>query len=103
MKPILKFVGAVCTFAAFAQSPVTITTTSPLPTATVGVSYSVQLNATGGVSPYTWTANTSLPAGLSLSQSGLISGTPTQAGSSVSSITVRDAERTPQSATVRFQ
>jgi len=36
----------------------------------------LQLSASGGTSPYTWTA-TGLPAGLSISGSGLVSGTPT--------------------------
>ena len=44
-----------------------------------GVAYgAVQFSATGGVSPYTWAvgAGTSLPAGLSLSAGGVLSGTP---------------------------
>jgi hypothetical protein len=36
----------------------------------------LQLSASGGTSPYSWTA-TGLPAGLSISSTGLISGTPT--------------------------
>ncbi len=55
--------------------PLAITTTS-LPAATVGVAYSFQMAASGGVTPYGWTA-TGLPAGLSCSTTGLISGTPT--------------------------
>jgi hypothetical protein len=47
----------------------------------VGVTYSpVTLSATGGVSPYTWTVIGSLPAGLTLSSDGVVSGTPTQNG-----------------------
>jgi hypothetical protein len=43
------------------------------------------LTATGGTSPYSWTiASGSLPAGLTLSSNGLISGTPTAAASSTS-------------------
>lgn len=54
----------------------TITTTS-LPAATIGQSYGAQLGATGGSPPYTWAVMSGgLPAGLSLSSSGLISGTP---------------------------
>jgi hypothetical protein len=56
-------------------------TTSSLPNGTVGVTYSQTLAATGGTSPYTWTITAgTLPAGLSLSSSGIISGTPTTAG-----------------------
>ncbi len=55
---------------------------SPLPDATQGTAYSFQLTAVGGTPPYTWTvASGSLPAGLHLSSSGLISGTP-EGGSS---------------------
>jgi hypothetical protein len=56
-----------------------ITTTS-LPAGTVGASYTANLAASGGVTPYTWTLTSgTLPAGLSLNPSGAISGTPTVA------------------------
>lgn len=60
----------------------TIITTS-LPSATEGLAYSVQLQATGGSGNYAWSlaSGSSLPTGLSLSASGLISGTPTVSGS----------------------
>jgi len=48
----------------------------PLPGATVGVPYSQQLSAAGGTQPYQWLGAGSLPAGLSLSSSGLMTGTP---------------------------
>jgi subtilisin family serine protease len=57
---------------------------------TVGTAASLQLSASGGTSPYTWTA-TGLPAGLSISSSGLISGTPTTAGTSTVTATATDA------------
>ena len=59
---------------------------------TVGTAYQFQLEATGGVPPYAWstTAGSSLPAGLTLSPSGAITGTPTAAGSTNPSITVTD-------------
>lgn len=54
---------------------VQITTTS-LPDGTNGVSYSHQLTAINGQPPYTWTNTSgSLPANLTLSPGGLISGT----------------------------
>ena len=55
-------------------------TTSTLPTATTGLPYSAQLAVTGGVAPYSWklAKSTTLPAGLSMSSTGLIAGTPTQ-------------------------
>ena len=54
-------------------------TTSTVPGATKGSAYSTTLVASGGTNPYTWRlANGSaLPAGLTLSTSGVISGTPT--------------------------
>jgi uncharacterized repeat protein (TIGR01451 family) len=59
-----------------APSP-TITTTS-LPNGTEGVPYSQALSASGGTTPYTWTLTAgALPAGLSFSTGGVISGTPT--------------------------
>ncbi|MBI5084638.1 MAG: putative Ig domain-containing protein [Acidobacteria bacterium] len=58
-----------------------ITTTSPLPAATVGASYSVVLQATGGVAPYTWSlASGSLAAGLTLANNGAITGIPLAPG-----------------------
>ncbi len=70
---------------------VAIATTS-VPNATLGQTYSTQLNATGGTSPYSWsTTSGSLPAGLSLSSAGVIGGTPSSAGSSTFTATVHDA------------
>jgi hypothetical protein len=55
----------------------TITTTS-VPNGTEGVSYSQTLSATGGTAPYTWsTGAQGPPSGISLSSSGVLSGTPT--------------------------
>jgi len=71
--------------------PLAIVTTS-VPNATVAQAYATQLNATGGTSPYTWSSSPgSLPAGLTLSAAGAISGTPTTAGASTFTATVRDA------------
>ncbi len=65
-------------------------TTAALPAGVVGQPYSVQLAAEGGAAPYSWGA-TGLPAGLSCSASGLISGTPTAGGSASVVVTVNDA------------
>jgi YVTN family beta-propeller protein len=52
--------------------------TAALPVGTVGQPLTVQLMATGGVSSRTWElVSAALPPGLSLSQSGVLSGTPT--------------------------
>jgi hypothetical protein len=66
---------------------------STLPEATVGDLYSVTLSATGGISPYTWALTSgSLPAGLSLHGStGVISGTPSHAGTSRFTVRLTDS------------
>ena len=53
-----------------------------VPPAQVGVAYSDQLSVSGGTAPYTWSlgSGSELPAGLNLSPSGLLSGTPTAGG-----------------------
>ncbi|MHC4713164.1 MAG: putative Ig domain-containing protein, partial [Planctomycetota bacterium] len=68
-----------------------ITTTS-LPDGQVGVSYSQTVQATGGVTPYSWSVvSGSLPAGLSLgSSTGTISGTPTAYGATNFTLEVTD-------------
>jgi len=56
-------------------------TTDSLPNGYKGSAYSEQLQAAGGQAPYSWSLNYgSLPPGLSLSGSGLISGEPTEIG-----------------------
>jgi hypothetical protein len=76
-----------------------ITTTSAVPAGTVGVSYSGTLTTAGCTSPLTWSvASGSLPSGLSLNPStGVISGTPTTAGTS--SFTVRAVDKASNTAT----
>ncbi|WP_020524865.1 S8 family peptidase [Catelliglobosispora koreensis] len=57
----------------------------------INTAASLQMQASGGTTPYSWSA-TGLPAGLSISSSsGLISGTPTAAGTSNVTVTVTDA------------
>jgi len=57
----------------------TITTTSPLPNGPVGVAYSQQIAATGGIPPYVFHINGN-PPGITISSSGVLNGTPTNAG-----------------------
>jgi len=76
--------GAVCP---------TITVAPPtLPGGSQGTPYSQQITATGGTAPYTFalTAGT-LPAGITLSASGLLSGTPTVAGTFPITVTATDS------------
>jgi hypothetical protein len=72
--------------------PLVITNSSPLPNGTATVSYSYNLNASGGTQPYSWgLASGSLPAGLSLSSGGQITGTPSTPGTSQFVIFVTDS------------
>ena len=65
-------------------------TTTALPKAKVGDYYETTLEATGGATPYAWTA-TGLPDGLTCSTAGLILGTPTEAGTFNFTVEVTDA------------
>ena len=63
-----------------------------LPDGTVGTAYSQQLTLSGGTGAVTFTiTGGSLPAGLTLSSSGLISGTPTTAATSNFEVTAVDS------------
>jgi hypothetical protein len=73
---------------------VSVTTSTPLPTGYVGSNYSQTLAATGGAgTPYTWTVTTgsTLPAGLTLSTAGVLSGIPTATGTPSFSVTATDS------------
>ena len=59
----------------------------------VGVPYSQTLDASAGTLPYTWSiANGSLPSGLSLDSSGIISGTPSATGKAGFTVMVSDGK-----------
>lgn len=60
-------------------TPLLQVTTTGIPPALVGTPYSVQLTASNGVGSLKWTALDLLPAGLTLSATGLLSGTPSTA------------------------
>lgn len=68
-------------------------TTGSLPGGRVQQAYSATLAANGGVSPYTWRMTTgTLPTGLSLNtNSGVMSGTPSQTGNFAITVEVKDA------------
>ncbi|MDN2695045.1 putative Ig domain-containing protein [Janthinobacterium sp. SUN073] len=73
-------------------APTITVTPATLPAASVATAYSQQLTASGGVAPYAYTVSSgSLPAGLSLSSSGLLSGTPTAGGSFTLTVQAADA------------
>lgn len=65
---------------------------SSLPSASVGTAYSQSITASGGIAPYTYAVTSgALPAGMSLSASGLLSGTPTAGGSFTFQVTATDS------------
>ncbi|MFO1431212.1 MAG: putative Ig domain-containing protein [Candidatus Competibacteraceae bacterium] len=74
------------------EVPLAVNTAS-LASGTVGVAYQATLQAGGGQPPYRWSVvSGSLPAGLSLNpDTGVISGTPTTAGTANFSVQVSDA------------
>ncbi|MFM1768571.1 MAG: hypothetical protein RJA22_1100 [Verrucomicrobiota bacterium] len=72
--------------------PPVITTSSPLPNGVRNQPYSVTFAATGGVLPLTWSVDSgTLPAGLTLSPLGVLSGTPTVATTNTVGIRVTDS------------
>lgn len=88
-------------------TPPPITVTNSLPSqAALNRPFSARVVAVGGVPPYKFSlaASTSLPPGLSLdSGTGIISGTPTSAGSDVFSIQATDSQSPVQNGFGGFQ
>jgi hypothetical protein len=77
---------------AISAAQLTITTTS-LPGGTVGVAFSGAIAASGGITPYTYSAS-NLPSGLSIAAAtGAITGTPTQSGTTTAAFTVTDSTK----------
>ena len=75
--------------------------TGQAPDAFVGVPYSYTLAAFGNTNPVTWTATGApgaLPAGLTMSAAGVISGTPTTSGSYNAGLQLNDGTASVMSA-----
>jgi len=80
------------------QSGTLAITTTSLPAATVGASYSGTVQATGGTTPYTFNA-TGLPSGFTINaSSGSITGTATQSEVGTASVTVTVLDSTQPTA-----
>ena len=74
------------------SDPAVAIDTAALPATTAGTAYMQTLSASGGAAPYSYAVTSSaLPAGVSLSASGELSGTPTAAGAFTVGITVTDS------------
>ena len=82
-------------------NPPSISTPATLADGLAGTSYSQTLAATGGTSPYTWNViSGTLPAGLTLSKDGVLSGTPTMPGDSSFVVVVTDTAGSANGATI---
>ena len=79
------------------KAPVITFSPASLPAATAGATYSKGLTGNGGTAPYSnFTINSgALPAGLSLSSAGIISGTPTAVGTFGFTVTAHDLTAGP--------
>ena len=110
MRPLFCF---ALLLAAFAMAPTGNVAASNCPTITlspttlgaptVGAAYSQTLTASGGTGPYSWTLVTgTLPAGLSLSTSGVVSGTPTSSNGAGTSVVVKATDSQLCSATLAY-
>lgn len=71
-------------------SALSLTTLRDLAPGVTGTPLRLQLQASGGIPPYTWVAN-GLPEGLSLDSSGVLSGTPKTPGMFTFTIRVTDS------------
>ena len=75
--------------------PVTVSPAT-LPDGTVAAAYSQTLTASGGTGPYSFAITAgAVPAGLSLSPAGVLSGTPTASGSFNFTVTATDSSGAP--------
>ena len=72
-------------------APTIAVTPATIATAIAGTAYSVALAGSGAVAPYSFSlGGGTLPTGITLSATGVLSGTPTASGSFPFSVTVRD-------------
>ena len=93
-KRLLVLLTSMMTTAATAFAGLTVTSPNPLPNGTPSVYYSVNLTAAGGTSPYTWAithCSGACNTGLGFNRSGILFGTPVNAGSSIFTFAVTDA------------
>jgi 5'-nucleotidase len=84
--------------------PTAVTVSNPgTQSATVGAAITpISLVASGGSTPYGW-SSTGLPTGLTLSDAGVVTGTPSVAGTSSVTVTVTDSTGATGTATFGFE
>jgi len=74
-----------------ANPPAPVINTAASSSGTLNVPYSFIFSAAFGLAPFTWSETGALPSGLSLSSGGVLSGTPTKAGSFPITVRVHDS------------
>ncbi|HTJ13201.1 MAG TPA: putative Ig domain-containing protein [Dinghuibacter sp.] len=90
--------SAASTLPVTVSAPAITVSPSTLTAATVGAAYTASITASNGSTPYTFAVTAgSLPAGLSLSSGGSLSGTPTAGGSFNFTVTTTDTYGFPGS------
>ncbi len=92
--------GEALVLAGSASPPATFAiATALLPQAQANKSYSASILTMGGIAPYSFSLSSgSLPAGLTLSASGVVSGVPVKQGTFSFGVSVTDSASPPQSA-----
>jgi hypothetical protein len=87
--------GSASYFINVIVGPLTVNSNTFNPRASTGALYSSQISATGGAPPYTWSLATTVGAnGLSVSNTGMITGTPTTPGVTTLNVVVTDSQHT---------
>ena len=88
---ILLFILAAAAYS-LAEAAISITTAIPIPNGIVASSYSLTFSQSGGTGSVTWSiSDGALPPGLSLAQSGVLSGAPTNVGNFNFTVKVQDS------------
>ncbi|MEK6323666.1 MAG: putative Ig domain-containing protein [Acidobacteriota bacterium] len=94
------FATRALTLAVKSSAPLSILA-SQLPRGAVGATYSQSIGASGGQTPYTWSLQSgSLPDGITLNQTGIISGTPERPVTTSFVLKLTDAVNASVSATL---
>lgn len=93
--------GTTPATAASADPPLLVTTTS-LSAVETGQPLAIQLDASGGTTPYQWVPD-ALPAGVTITSGGLIGGAPTSTGTQAVAVSVVDADNQRVNATLQLQ
>jgi hypothetical protein len=95
--------GLVTASNASQQKQALLVTSFALPGGAPQTAYSTTLAASGGTAPYSWSVTKgSLPVGLTILGSGLISGTPTQAGTFAFTVQAKDSASPAATATANL-